>query len=191
MTDTLDYRGKVRARDRETSWIAASAQTTTKTAALQILIYELLIDSGPLTDDAIRAQLTADGHHVTPSGIRTRRHELFLAGWVVATDKRGLSEMGSPATVWRAVTDEEPAPAPRPEQPPQPATRHASGVSAKGLDAARIVAHRQLGDADWADLIIQAYLNPGTIKDESAPMHLEIHPTTGEIPLFDLEATNA
>ena len=106
--------GKVRDRDRDTSWEAASAQTNGKTAELQRHIYNLLVARGPMTDDQIRARMRMHGVQHTRSGVSTRRFELELAGWVKATPERRQSDAGKPSTVWRAVRDDEPAPEPRP-----------------------------------------------------------------------------
>ena len=115
--DGVELAGKVRARDRETSWEAASAQTNGKTAELQRHIYAMLSARGPMTDDQIRARLRMYSIPHTRSGVSTRRFELELAGWVTATDARQKSDAGKLSTVWRAVRDDEPAPAPRPVVP--------------------------------------------------------------------------
>lgn len=174
--DTVEYRGKVRARDRETSWDAASAQTNTKTAALQILIYRELLEHGPKTDEELLIRL-ARLQPVSPSGIRTRRHELEVAGWVreervpdptdpsptprYLTVKRDTLN-GHPSTVWRAVRDDEPAPAPRPPAAPKP--KAAKLDHARGLAAARRLSGWEIGDPNWADLLIAAYLDPATTE---------------------------
>lgn len=168
----VEYRGKVRGRDRETSWEAAKAQTNTKTAALQIRIYESLLSRGPATHEELLIRL---GGTATPSGIRTRAHELEVAGWVRPQDVDDEGELilagehgsgiltrptlaGKPATVWRAVTDDEPAPPVREPEPPTP--KPAKHDHARGLAAAQARAEWELGSASWADLIVAAYLNP-------------------------------
>lgn len=166
----VEYRGKVRARDRDTSWEAAAAQTNTKTAALQQRIYLSLRDHGPATHEELLIRL---GGTATPSGIRTRSHELEVAGWVreertpdpsdpsstprYLTVKRPTLS-GHPSTVWRAVLDSEPAPPPR--EPEAPAPKPAKHDHARGLAAARALAGWELGSESWASLLIEAYLNP-------------------------------
>lgn len=170
MTEMTEYRGKVRGRDRDTSWEAASRQTNTKTAALQIRIYEALLDK-PMTDEELLIRLGGIDTKVTGSGIRTRRHELELAGWVTpllsewtdmqqvapVTDPvvKRLTLSGSWSTVWRAVREDEPAPEVAPS-----VTTKAREANAAGLAAARRFAGWEIGDAAWADKIIEAYLNP-------------------------------
>lgn len=174
--DAVEYRGKVRARDRETSWEAASAQTNTKTAALQKIIYFELLSHGPKTDEELLISI-AGRVKVTPSGIRTRRHELEVAGWVreerqpdpsdpsptprYLTVKRPLLS-GKPGTVWRAVTDDEPAPAPQPPAAPKP--KAAKLDHARGLAIARRLSGWEIGDPAWADLLITAYLDPAAAE---------------------------
>lgn len=133
----VELAGKVRARDRETSWEAANAQANGKTAELQRRIYRLLLARGPLTDDQIRRLFRVDAVPHTRSGVSTRRFELELAGWVKATDERRPSDAGKASTVWRAVLDDEPAGAPRPAVL---VTRKAS-ASATVRDARAILAH--------------------------------------------------
>jgi len=142
----VELAGKVRARDRETSWEAASAQTNGKTAELQRRIYWLLLAGGPLTDDELRAKLRRGSIPHTRSGVSTRRFELELAGWVKATDARRPSDAGKASTVWRAVRDDEPAPEPRPVVP---IMRKAS-ASATIRDARAILAH---GGPDVLELL--------------------------------------
>lgn len=170
--EAVEYRGKVRARDRETSWDAASAQTNTKTAALQILIYRELLEHGPKTDEELLIRL-ARLQPVSPSGIRTRRHELEVAGWVTEHRVERPAKVGMPpashlvkrrllsgklGTVWRAVTDDEPAPIPRPKAAPKP--KAAKLDHERGLKAARALATWELGSAVWATMLIRAYLDP-------------------------------
>jgi hypothetical protein len=128
--------GKVRDRDRDTSWEAAAAQTNGKTAELQKRLYDLLLMDGPMTDDELRARLRFLKVPHTRSGVSTRRCELWLAGWVVPTAKRRQSDAGKGATVWRAVRDDEPAP----EPPAASIIVRKSSASATVRDARAILA---------------------------------------------------
>jgi hypothetical protein len=156
MTD-VELRGKVRARDRETSWEAASKQTTTRTAALQVRIRDLLVARGPKTDEEIQEWLEFGGLKVTGSGVRTRRHELELAGWVVATGDKRRGSRGSLMTVWRAVTDDEPAPEPREPEPPKVSlpghVKRLARAQAVGMEAYGL-------EAEWVTTIIGSYIRP-------------------------------
>jgi len=131
--ETVELAGKVRARDRETSWQAASAQTNGKTAALQVYIYNLLYHYGPRTDDELRASLRMRDFAHTRSGVSTRRSELELAGWVRATDERRPSDAGKASTVWRAVLEDEPAGDPRPAAEPRKPTAEATVRDARAI----------------------------------------------------------
>jgi hypothetical protein len=182
---TTDYRGKVRARDRETSWEAASRQTDGKREQIQRRIYATLEQYGPMTDEQLWLAIgsdqygvrRADGREVfsktTPSSVRTRRHELELLGWVTATDERRPTLAGSPAVVWRAVLDGEPAPAPRPkrrgktpQQPTEAVLVRDTTPQREGLAAARRWAEWNLGDPAQADAIVRAYLDAQTVNAE-------------------------
>lgn len=175
--EAVEYRGKVRPRDRDTSWDAASAQTNTKTGALQALLYEILRERGPRTHDELMLELDGIQQPYSPSGVRTRMRELELAGWVRAVAilegehagevLKRKSANGHPATVWRAVLDSEHAPEPRkPEAPKPPRTKgpllgdESTPEHAAGLAAARRLARWEIGDADWASRLIRAYLDP-------------------------------
>lgn len=126
----VEYRGKVRPRDRETSWEAAGEQTNTKSAILQKQLYALLLIQ-PRTHDELHAELCREGVACSPSGVRTRMHELEIAGWVSATTDRRPSDLGGPSTVWRAVLDEEPeAAVPEPPKPTGRAYRRSEQVGA-------------------------------------------------------------
>lgn len=170
--DSTEYRGKVRARDRDTSWEAASSQTNTKTAALQILIYRELLEYGPKTDEELLIRI-GRLQPVSPSGIRTRRHELELAGWVrearVVDDSPAGSHTlkrptlnGHPSTAWRAVRDDEPAPEPQPKAAPKP--KPVKLDHERGLKIARRLSAWEIGTPSWADLLIAAYLDPAAAE---------------------------
>ena len=183
--DSVKLEGKVRARDRDTSWHAASLQTNGKTAAMQVRIYRALTEHGPATDEELLLRLGGDQYTfkgrttgVTRSGLATRRHELERAGWVTnaleaapasvgarhggqpvmqVAKRRTLS--GCPATVWRAVADDEPAPAKREPAPARPAPA-AGATDDERMAAARRLSQWEIGTPEWAEVIIDAYLNP-------------------------------
>lgn len=175
--EAVKLEGKVRARDRDTSWHAASLQTNGKTAAMQVRIYRTLCTAGPMTDEELLLKLGGDQYTfggkttgVTRSGLATRRHELELAGWVIdervapgsAVSRKRPTLSGGMATVWRAVTDDEPAPAPRATAEPRatPARPSAAEAHETGMAAATRLARWEIGDSVWARILIGAYLNP-------------------------------
>jgi len=106
---TGQFDGIVRDRDPETSWDAAARQTDERVNHLQAAISVILGTRGPLTDEqlvdeydayrASRPRVLA----VTPQSIRTRRHELHVAGKVRPTGQRRATRSGSSGTVWELV----------------------------------------------------------------------------------------
>lgn len=167
---------------RSGSFEAAVRQTKGKRAELYTSIMDRLNKLGPMTDEEILRRV-ADWHDypVTPSGVRSRRNELVLAGWVTeerdddgAPVKRRNGN-GSPCQVWRAVRPDEE------HEPPKP-TRRAKGAELgdtstpeheAGLAAARRWAAWHIGMAEWGDQLVQAYLDPAKaaaqLDEEGAP----------------------
>ncbi len=96
---------KVRRRDPQTSFEAATAQTAEKSQRLYTAIYRVL-SRRSLTDDELIAALERSApFSVTPSGVRSRRKELVQAGWVHDTGLQRPSTAGKPSTVWEAVPE--------------------------------------------------------------------------------------
>lgn len=180
-------RTRVRENDRQTSWDAAVAQTRGKVAEVQRHIVECLRRDAMLTaelgDDADQLGMTdreleAWLPSVAPSSVRTRRHELELAGWVtplVTTEgivvKRrsriGMRWVGGPQVAWRAVADD--------EDPPERASRGRRGETKheRGLAAARRLGRWEWGADEYADRVLAAYLDPAAAHErldaEGAP----------------------
>lgn len=164
MTDT---KALVRRNDPSTSWDAAMLQTPERRRALYSRIRAALEDR-PMTDEELEAYLRAaypsDGF--TPSGVRSRRHELVETGWVTEEreDDGGLVKRpgatGSPRIVWRAVLHGEEAPT-GPARPSKRERQHD-----EGLRAARRYAAWEIGDTSWGDLVVDAYLNPARVNAE-------------------------
>lgn len=168
--------------DRSTSFEAAARQTKGKRAVLYRAIMEELHAFGPVTDEALlRGVSQRLAGEVTPSGLRSRRNELVLAGWVTEhrdadgniVKKRGTS--GSPQTVWRRVWPNEEHTPPKPMRRSKGATLGdtESPEHAAGLAVARRAAAWHIGDPAWADTIIQAYLAPAitgqALDEDGAP----------------------
>lgn len=111
MMATVEYRGKVRARDVETSWAAAQRQSDVRVDAVKVVILSLLGAYGPTTDETLvdRYEAYAWTHpsipKVTPQSIRTRRHALKLENKVTDTGRRAPTRAGSTATVWAVADD--------------------------------------------------------------------------------------
>ena len=126
----VDFTGKVRATDPDTSWDAAKRQTNSRTNRLKAEIVVLLSVAGPMNDGEIqkfREQVRFDNHgrstnwaHATAQSVRSRRASLVAEGKVrplmgetpplrpdgtraeTPVVKRP-SENGNPSTVWEIV----------------------------------------------------------------------------------------
>lgn len=124
----VDFRGKVRDRDPDTSWDAAELQTDQRISAVQAAIVTLL-ERCPSTDedlvDTYEAQRFMDPEvpNVTPQSIRSRRNELHIAGRVVDSGIRGRTRTGRKAVVWALAT------APHKENGPDAAETASSPIS--------------------------------------------------------------
>jgi hypothetical protein len=91
-----------RATDPETSHAAARSVTEDTITELQRAIDRVIRDAfpRPLSDEAIRAHLSAQGILSTPSGCRTRRSELLHAGYIVDSGQRGWTMSGRKTILW-------------------------------------------------------------------------------------------
>ncbi|CAN5213749.1 hypothetical protein BH09ACT6_BH09ACT6_05940 [soil metagenome] len=105
---SVEYRGKVRARDDlQTSWEAAAKQTDEKVDLIKASILTLYAAHGSMTDDELVSRLEAHRWlnpgvpFCTPQSVRTRRAALVLEGKVEQAG-RGRSYLGNPATLWAA-----------------------------------------------------------------------------------------
>lgn len=104
MTD-IEYRGRVRSRDPESSWLAAGQQTAGKVSVVKTVILDLLAAPGH-TDEALYACYLeyCDQHsnipRVTPQSIRSRRAELVREGLVADSGRLGKSEHGNKSIIW-------------------------------------------------------------------------------------------
>lgn len=165
---------------RSGSLEAAAVQTKGKRGQLYLAI-QAALTAADLTDNELIARV--QGFHnpsATPSGIRSRRNELVMAGYVtelrdadgVPLKRKTATGMGS--QVWRLVRPGEDHKAPAP-------TRRARAVVGDtttpehqaGLAAAQRMALWHTGDENVADFIVAAYLDPAeaqrTLDGEGAP----------------------
>jgi hypothetical protein len=94
------------ALDTGTSLEAAALQTTRRTDRVKAVLLDLFAAHGPMTDDDLvdryseRAAAFSTVPTVTPQSVRTRRHELVVAGLLHDTQAFGFSKLGNRATVW-------------------------------------------------------------------------------------------
>lgn len=95
-------RDKVRRNDPGTSFEAATQQSPEGSRVLYRAI-QILLSRGPHTDDEMMDALKAHDFPFTPSGLRTRRKELQVAGWVKDSGERRLSNAKQPSIVWELV----------------------------------------------------------------------------------------
>jgi hypothetical protein len=99
---------QARRTDPETSREAARSLKAERLRASQEAVLAVLKRHGPLDDHTLvdlYDMLTATGGipEQSPSGIRTRRHELVEAGEVVDTGERAKMPSGRRAIVWAAA----------------------------------------------------------------------------------------
>jgi hypothetical protein len=87
-----------RVTDPETSHAAAASVRDVRES--QRAVHRLLLLYGPATDERLvhLAELTA--LHISPSGLRTRRHELVALGLVQDTGHRAVMDSGRRAILW-------------------------------------------------------------------------------------------
>lgn len=90
----------VKSGDPYTSKLAAALQTGEKVSPTRGAILLVLERYGAQTDDDLIDRLSALGFPATSSSIRTRRHELTGAGFVVEAGE-GVSPYGNPALRWK------------------------------------------------------------------------------------------
>lgn len=98
-TDLLDYADEVaRARysDPETSH-AAAASVKVRDSQRKVLA---LLAQGPATHEELAARAYEQGITISPSGLRTRCHELVDAGLVRDSTHRKRLPSGRSAVVW-------------------------------------------------------------------------------------------
>jgi hypothetical protein len=97
---------RVRARSEATSWDAAVSIGTEKGRQTFQRIYGILTQFGALTDSQISDMYkNMYNDPVSPSGLRSRRAELVVAGWVKATGNRRKNHRGRDEMVWEALPE--------------------------------------------------------------------------------------
>ena len=92
-------RAVARRHDPSTSWAAAASLGPTTIRRSQLVVWRLLQDDGPMTDEQLVARLLG---RMSPSGARTRRAELVDLGLVRDTGQRVKLHSGRLAIVWEA-----------------------------------------------------------------------------------------
>jgi len=100
-----DYEAWARRSDPETSWEAARSQSSEKIRISQRDLLSVLLERGPITDTGLveaYTELARRGEVIeqSPSGIRTRRHELVDRGLVVDTGEKQVLPTGRRAILW-------------------------------------------------------------------------------------------
>lgn len=170
---------------RSGSFEAANRQTRGKRQALYQRIVRTLEFDGPATDAEIMKRISVTNPlSFTPSGVRSRRNELVLAGWVTeARDENGApikerNTNGSPCQVWRAVEAGEDHTPPRPTRAPKAPVLGDTDTPehAAGLAAAKRYVEWNIGGGFYADFIVNAYLNPAeanALLDEQGAPNIE------------------
>ena len=90
-----------RISDPETSLEAAESLRREKIRRSQMQVYEALLDCGPMCDTRLQEALAAEGIHMSPSGVRTRRSELVEKNMVEDSGKRTVLFSGRRSIIWR------------------------------------------------------------------------------------------
>jgi len=92
-----------RRTDPETSHEAAASVENLR--ASQHAVWALLREIGPSTDEELAEAVRQSPRFlISPSGLRTRRHELVDAGLVHDTGQRKILATGRRAVVWAATS---------------------------------------------------------------------------------------
>jgi hypothetical protein len=86
-----------RTGDPDTSHAAAASLGDVRESQRRV---HALLREGPATDELLFTRAFAVGWDVSPSGLRTRRHELVALGLVVDTGQRVALASGRQAIVW-------------------------------------------------------------------------------------------
>jgi hypothetical protein len=87
-----------RTNDPQTSHDAAASLKDVR--ASQRAVYQMLRDYGPSTDERLQQLAHDHGIRMSPSGLRTRRHELTALGLVVDSGRTAVLATGRAAIVW-------------------------------------------------------------------------------------------
>jgi hypothetical protein len=101
VSDPTLFDARARSTDPETSWDAARSISRDGLRENQAAVLRLLRRYGPLTDEQI-GELYGHVPPQSPSGLRTRRHELQELGLVEDSGERARLRSGRQAIVWRA-----------------------------------------------------------------------------------------
>jgi hypothetical protein len=90
-----------RPADPQTSHDAAASLGDVRES--QRTVHRLLRTYGPATDEQLLAIAGHAGFHISPSGLRTRRHELVALDLVRDTGRRVQMRSGRMAIVWEVT----------------------------------------------------------------------------------------
>lgn len=152
-----------RTTDPETSHQAAAGQggnTVVKGRIAGLLAHR------PMTDPELLAAYTRVFGHISPSGCRSRRHELTVEGMVEDTGRRVAGPNGRQQIVWHAP-GAEPI-----EVPPTEFTAPRNPLTMRLRDDARAAAERRAGDEPLRDVIermVTAYARGESLDQAALP----------------------
>jgi hypothetical protein len=104
VNDLTLFDARARSTDPETSWAAARSITPDALRANQSAVLQVLGKYGPMTDEQLADEYARCDWFApqSPSGLRTRRHELQELGLVEDSGERARLRSGRQAIVWRA-----------------------------------------------------------------------------------------
>lgn len=89
--------------DPGTSWAAARSLSETTLRRSQQEVLRLLALNGDLTLEELEAVASASGVYQSPSGLRTRLHEIVQAGLARDSGRKRTTRAGRQAIVWEAT----------------------------------------------------------------------------------------
>ena len=90
-----------RATDPDTSWDAAASVDRPHLTTVRQGILDALLEHGAMTDEQIWRAIQPLHHLTSPSGARTRRRELVVAGLVEDSGSRIKGMTGRMMILWR------------------------------------------------------------------------------------------
>lgn len=103
-TEMTEPYAVARSTDPQTSWEAARSVKDIRKSQQQVL--QVFRRHGALSDEAMILRASIAGVNQSHSGLRTRRKELVVLGFVRDSGRRDKTESGRFTIVWELVPDD-------------------------------------------------------------------------------------
>ena len=100
----VEYAGKVRGTDPDTSWEAAGQMSRAQEVVVLDAIPLLLAEHGPLTHEQLHEKYRENGGTRSENRIRTATAQLVREGRVKALPELGTTRSGNAATRWTVAS---------------------------------------------------------------------------------------